>query len=84
MLYLLVDTSAWLDLARDFRATSTISTLEDLVGGGDVELIVPEVVREEFNRRKDKLAEETRKGLQTHFRLVREAIKRLGDEAGKD
>lgn len=83
MLKLLVDTSVWLDLARDYRATSTIAALEDLVGDGDVELKVPEVVREEFNRRKDKLAEETRRGLQTHFRLVRETIRRLGDEAEK-
>ncbi|MEJ8310098.1 PIN domain-containing protein [Agrobacterium larrymoorei] len=83
MLKLVVDTSVWLDLARDYRALSTIAALEDLVGDGEVELLIPEVVRQEFDRRKDKLAEETRKGLQTHFRLVREAIRRLGDEAEK-
>jgi predicted nucleic acid-binding protein len=83
VLKLVVDTSVWLDLARDYRATSTIAALEDLVRDGDVELMVPEVVRHEFNGRKDKLAEETRKGLQTHFRLVCEAIRRLGDEAEK-
>lgn len=83
MLKLVIDTSVWLDLARDYRAPPTLAALEDLVISGEIELYVPEVVHEEFSRRKDKLAEETRKGLQTHLRLVKDAIRRLANDAEK-
>ncbi|MFB9953409.1 PIN domain-containing protein [Rhizobium puerariae] len=83
MLKLVVDTSVWLDLARDHRAEPVISALEDLIKAGEVILAMPQIVLDEFERRKDQVAEETRKGLRTHFRLVRDAIRRLADEAEK-
>ncbi|MDX8457195.1 hypothetical protein RFM98_31235, partial [Mesorhizobium sp. VK9D] len=49
----------------------------------EVALTMPQIILDEFSRRKDQVAEETRKSLQTHFRLVRDAIRRLGDEAEK-
>ena len=83
MLKLMVDTSVWLDLARDHRAEPVISALEDMIQAGEVVLTMPQIILDEFSRRKDQVAEETRKSLQTHFRLVRDAIRRLGERGGE-
>ncbi|MGC1887450.1 MAG: hypothetical protein WA709_15355 [Stellaceae bacterium] len=47
-LKLLVDTSVWLDLAKDYRQQPVIAALEDLVAAGEIELIVPQVLLDEF------------------------------------
>lgn len=83
MLKLVVDTCVWLDLAKDYRAIAMVEALADLINGGDVQLLVPAVVMDEFDRRKVTLPEESRKGLQSHFRFIRDTIRRLGDEAEK-
>lgn len=80
---LLVDTCVWLDLAKDYREQPVISALEDLVESGEVELVVPQQVLEEFDRNKTRIIEEARRGLQSHFRLVRQAVNRFGDDARK-
>ncbi|MCA3812878.1 MAG: DUF4935 domain-containing protein, partial [Burkholderia sp.] len=65
---LLVDTCVWLDLAKDYREQTVISALEDLVENGDIELIVPQQVLDEFDRNKARIIGEARRGLQSHFR----------------
>lgn len=80
---LLVDTCVWLDLAKDYREQSVIAALEDLVESGEVELIVPQQVLDEFDRNKARIIEEARRSLQSHFRLVRQAINRFGDDTRK-
>jgi hypothetical protein len=49
MFRLLIDTSVWLDLAKDYREQPVIGALEDLVAAGEIELIVPQIVIDEFN-----------------------------------
>ena len=80
---LLVDTCVWLDLAKDYRDQPVIAALEDLVKNGEVELIVPQQVLDEFDRNKARITEEARRSLQSHFRLVRQAINRFGDDIRK-
>jgi hypothetical protein len=80
MFRLLVDTSVWLDLAKDYREQPVISALEVLVAAGDIELIVPQIVVDEFNRNKGRVVDEARRSLQSHFRLVREAVNRFGTD----
>lgn len=80
---LLVDTCVWLDLAKDYREQPVVSALEDLVEGGDVELIVPQLVLDEFDRNKARVIDDARRGLQLHFRLVKQAVTRFGDDARK-
>ena len=82
-LRLLVDTSVWLDLAKDHREQPVIAALADLVAGGAIELLVPQLVLDEFGRNKQRVAEDARRSLRTHFRLVREAVSRFGDGASK-
>jgi len=80
---LLVDTCVWLDLAKDYCEQPIIAALEDVIECGEVELIVPQQVLDEFNRNKARVIEEARRGLQSHFRLVRQAVSRFGDDTKK-
>jgi predicted nucleic acid-binding protein len=83
LLKILVDTSVWLDLARDYREQPVIAALEDLIEANQIQLIIPEIVIEEFHRNKARVTDETQRGLQSHFRLVREAVNRFADDASK-
>src|ERR1700720_2516981 len=82
-LKLLVDTSVWLDLAKDYRQQPVIGALEDLIATREIELLVPQVVSDEFARNKDRIAADVTRGLQSHFNLVRDAVSRFGVEAEK-
>jgi predicted nucleic acid-binding protein len=82
-LKLLVDTCVWLDLATDYREQPVIGALEDLIKSGDIELVVPEIVLDEFDRNKQRVIEAAQRSLQSHFRLVREAVNRFADDANK-
>lgn len=81
--WLVVDTCVWLDLAKDYREQPVIAALEDLIESGELELIVPQQVLDEFDRNKARITDEARRGLQSHFRLVRQAVNRFGDDARK-
>ncbi|AOK40629.1 PIN domain-containing protein [Burkholderia vietnamiensis] len=80
---LLVDTCVWLDLAKDYREQPVIGALEELIQSGEVELVVPQQVFDEFERNKARIVEDARRGLQGHFRLVRDAVSRYGEEGSK-
>ena len=80
---LFVDTCVWLDLAKDYREQPVIGALEALISSKEVEVIVPQQVLDEFDRNKTRIIEEARRGLQAHFRLVRQAVNRFGDDGSK-
>ena len=80
---ILVDTCVWLDLAKDPRERPVILAIEDLVKYGTIELIVPQQVLDEFDRNKDRVIDEARRSLQSHFRLVRQAVNQFGDDEQK-
>jgi predicted nucleic acid-binding protein len=82
LLKLVVDTCVWLDLAKDYRDQPVISALEDLIRHRQIELLVPEIVIEEFQRNKDRIIEETQRTLQSNLRLLREAVNRFRDDDG--
>ncbi|MBY5409279.1 DUF4935 domain-containing protein [Rhizobium leguminosarum] len=83
MLCILVDTCVWLDLARDYRQQSLITAAQQLFKAREIHLIVPDIVREEFARNKQRVAEDAQRSLQSHFRLVREAVSRFAEEEYK-
>lgn len=79
-LKLLVDTSGWLDLAKDYRQQPVIAALEDLVAAGEIELIVPQVLLDEFAPNKERVAIDATRSLQSHFNLVRHNQNAVGRE----
>jgi hypothetical protein len=46
-------------------------------------LVVPQIVLDEFERNKARVIKETQRSLQSHFRMVREAVDRFGEDASK-
>jgi hypothetical protein len=56
---------------KDYRDQAVIGAIEDLIRDGQIELLVPEVVLEEFKRNKDRVIEEAQRSLQSHVRVVR-------------
>src|SRR5215469_12082362 len=83
-LKLLIDTCVWLDLAKDYRYQPVINALEDLTSAGEIELLVPQVVLDEFARNKDRVAGDAARSLKSHFNLVRNAVTRFADATVKD
>jgi PIN domain len=80
---LLIDTCVWLDLAKDHQQKVLLGALEELVRHGDVSLILPRTVIDEFARNKGKIVAEGRHSLSSTLKRVREAADKLGDRARK-
>lgn len=76
---ILIDTCVWLNLAKNQSDEPIISALEKMVQSGAVSLIVPNMIKEEFARNKDKVAEITRQRLSQEFRKIRKVVEQFGD-----
>jgi predicted nucleic acid-binding protein len=74
---ILIDTCVWLDLAKDPKNLALVQALETMVKRGDVSLIIPRVVVDEFARNKARVAKEGAQSLSSALRRVREAVWRL-------
>ena len=83
MFRILIDTCVWLDLAKDPKQAPVLGVVEEMVKLGVVELIVPRLVVEEFQRNRDRIAKESARSLSTHFKLVKEAIGKAGGDKKK-
>lgn len=75
---LFIDTCVWLDIAK--QPEPVLSAIEELVNDGKIKLLVPTIIKNEFNRNKEKVIESTRRRLTQEFNTVRKAIKLLGDD----
>ena len=83
MLRLLVDTSVWLDWAKDHRQKRFVETLGELVTAGIIEIILPKVVTDEFARNKERVIEESGKSLASAIKRAREAVDQLSNSRRK-
>jgi hypothetical protein len=75
---MLIDTSVWLDLAKDQKQEPVLGVIEEMVKTGLMTILVPRVVLDEFRDNRDRIAQQSAKSLSTHFRLVKEAVGRIG------
>lgn len=75
---MLIDTCVWLDIARDSKQAPVLSVVEEMIKRGMISLIVPRIVIDEFRRNRDRIIKESTKSLSTHFRLVKEAVGKVG------
>ncbi len=83
MFKLLIDTSVWLDLAKDHRQQVLLSALEGLIERKDVAIILPQIVIDEFKRNKQRVIEESARSHSGFFKRVKDAVARFGDENTK-
>ena len=80
MLRMLIDTCVWLELAKDYRLKPLLTALEHLVKAGEVSLIVPRLVIDEFARNKERVVRESGQSMSS---LVKRAKKTV-DQFGRD
>jgi hypothetical protein len=83
MFKLLVDTCVWLDIAKDPKQASVLDVLSEMIRLGMITLIVPRPILDEFQRNRERIAKESVKSLSTHFRLVRNAVGKIGGDKKK-
>lgn len=82
-LNLLIDTSVWLDLPKDPKYLPLLDALFALTETGEIVLILPQTVVDEFARNRDRVIASSRASLASHFKKVREAIVQFGPEEGR-
>jgi len=78
VLRLLVDTCVWLDLAKDIRGEQLIAATRVLVHQGDLELLVPQLVIEEYDRNRDQVVASLAAGTRTHLNHAKAALAEHG------
>jgi uncharacterized protein YoxC len=83
MFKLLIDTCVWIDLAKDHQQQPLLTALEGLIQHGQVSLILPRAVVDEFARNKTRTVEESRHSLSATLKRVKDAVQRLGDAKQK-
>jgi len=79
----MIDTCVWLDLAKDYSQRSLLSALEELIRMGQVSLITPMIVIEEFWRNKERIIEESSRSIGSTLRRAKEVLSRLAGNKEK-
>nr|WP_280173994.1 PIN domain-containing protein [Rhizobium sullae] len=79
-LKLLIDTSVWLDLTKDPRHLPLLDALFAMTKAGDVELILPQMILDEFARNRERVIASSRASLSSHFKRVKDAIAQFAPE----
>ncbi len=79
----LLDSNLWLDLASDPRLTPVLTAIDELVREGEVELLVPQLVLDEFARNRDRVVEQMQRSLSSHLKHVRDAVTQLVEDEAR-
>lgn len=79
MFKILIDTCVWLDLAKDYQQQAILTALEELVRQGDIALILPRTVIDEFDRNKARVIEESSRSLSSNLKRTKEVVEKFGD-----
>jgi hypothetical protein len=79
----LIDTCVWLDLAKDYQQQPILTALEEIIRQGDISLILPRTIVDEFARNKARVIEESGRSLSGTLKRVKEAVEKFGDPRKK-
>lgn len=83
MLNALIDTCVWLDLAKDYKQRAILAALEELIQQGEIELILPRTIINEFARNKVRVIEESNRSLSSTLKRVKDVVEKFGDPRQK-
>ena len=61
-------------------AVRVLTAIEDLIDAGTIELIMPQIVLDEFARNRDRVVEQSRRSFSSHIKRVQEAVTEFGEE----
>lgn len=84
MFKMLIDTCVWLDLAKDYQQQAVLAALEELIRQGEIELILPRTIVDEFARNKVRIIEESSRSLSSTLKRVKEVVEKFGDPQQKN
>ena len=84
MTKILIDTCIWLDIAKTDKGEKIINLLEEFIKEEEISLLVPEIILEEFNRNKERIASEAKKNVASQFKKVRELVFTHGNKETKN
>src|SRR5262249_4746204 len=65
---------------KDQRQSPVIEVIEEMVKRSMIELIVPRIVAEEFQRNQERILRESTKSLSSHIRIVKDAVETAGGD----
>src|ERR1035437_1533769 len=77
---LMLDTCVWLVISSKKNELSTLAAIEFLIAQGIVKLLLPNFVQEEYDRNKDRVANQTRQRLSQECKIVKEIVESFGGE----
>ncbi|MEV4444820.1 PIN domain-containing protein [Streptomyces mirabilis] len=80
MLRLLIDTSVWLDMARRRDGQQTIVAIRVLAHQGKLELWVPSLIIDEFERNRPRAENAATQSVRERFRLLKQDLQEYGDD----
>ncbi|MFJ2827420.1 PIN domain-containing protein [Streptomyces sp. NPDC087263] len=80
MLRLLIDTSIWLDMARRRDGQQTVVAIRVLKHQGKLELLVPSLIIDEFERNRPRAENAATRSVRERFRLLKQDLQEYGDE----
>ena len=75
---LLIDTCVWFDVAKDYQQQPILASLEELIRQGDIALILPRTVVDEFARNKARVIEDSSRSLSSTMKWAKEAGEKIG------
>lgn len=81
MNYLFIDTCIWLNIAKSKNQDALVGALEHLIDSDEVKVVVPELIKEEFNRNRDRVLASTRQRLAQEFKQIRAIVDAHGGES---
>lgn len=81
MLHLLMDTSTWLDLSKRRDGQRWIVAMSVLLKEGKLQLLVPDVIVDEFERNRDRVETSMTTTVAQRFKLMKQDV---GDYGGSD
>jgi len=79
----MLDTCVWLDISSQKAELPMLIALEHLVQEGSIKILLPDLVRTEYERNKERVIDATRKRLSGEFRVVKGVIESFGGD-GKE
>jgi predicted nucleic acid-binding protein len=80
MLRMLVDTCVWLDMAKTPSQSKNLDILTNLRAEELVDIIVPQIVLDEFLRNRDRVIAEYAKSITTTLSRAKEIVVQQGSE----
>jgi hypothetical protein len=83
LLKLLIDTCVWIDLAKDHHQHAILRALDRLVKEKKVLVLVPPLVRHEFQRNKGNIVERNRQSLSAALKRAKDVLDQHGEPASK-